>query len=158
MNNNATTNAKDFDMEHGDDGIMIDGWLCFSDGAYREINPMGVRCVATESYKKAKLIVRYWQAKLNLAVEEFTVFKSNLMSFTRACSSRRNCYPPPDSGAIKKLKSIKAKVQSLKLQLEKAEENLVNNKPADMVKREKVDTELRQKCEHIYGEIQSIEI
>ena len=154
----VTISAAEFDAEHGGDGIIVKGWVYFSDGCYRELNPKGLRVTPTDPYRRAQFVVRYWQAKLNLAVEEFMVLKRNLLAFTKASGNQRHCTPPPDRPAVERLKSIQTKVQNFKQELQKAEENLENSKPREMVQREQVDAELRVECENVFAEIQSIEI
>ena len=154
----ATINARDFDAEHRNDGVVINGWLHFSDGAYREINPLGKRCVPTDPYRKAKLIALYWQARLDLAVEEFTVFKQKLLTRTNACRNRQVCLPPPGPDAIERLESLKAKVEDFQAKLQEAEKNVGKNKPTELIQRELADAELREECEDVLLKIRGFQI
>lgn len=155
---NGTTNAREFDAEHGDNPICLNGWLYFSDGCYREVNPLGARVTPTDPYQRAKLVVKYWELKVDLALEEFTNFKQKLLFFTNNCHNRQICAPPPENDAIAKLESLKLKVQDYRLELQQAEENVKNNKPDEMVRREEVNDQLRKKCEDVLEKIRAVEI
>lgn len=148
-----------FDLEHGMDAIVVEGWLLFSDGAMREPNPIGVmKGKPRDEYKCAKLQVRYWEAKLSLAVEEFSTLKRNLLNRTKAGLNQKYCPPPPSPEAITKLKELKEKVEHLSTKLQDAEDNLENSKPEDMIRREAIDEDNRNKSAEFVGMIQDIEV
>jgi hypothetical protein len=148
-----------FDAEHGNDGIVIDGWLLFSDGAMRELSPLGMmRKVPNDIFKAAKLKVHYWEAKLGLAVEEFSTFKKNLLSRAKAALNQRYCPPPPPPEAIEKLKKLKAKVEGFQAKLVEAENNVENAKPDNMKRAEQADEDSRRKNEDFANTIMSIEV
>ncbi|MBN2456734.1 MAG: hypothetical protein JXB29_09410 [Sedimentisphaerales bacterium] len=157
-NPEPTTTAKMFDAEHGE-FICVNGWLLFEDGAARELHPYGVRKFPpADPYSRTKKIVRFWEEKLALAVDEFTTFKQKLLNFTNTCRNRNVCSPPPDEGAVKRLRELQAKVKSFQERLKEAEVDMVKAKPEEMVRQENYNNLVRQQCESRLTEIKSIEI
>ena len=150
--------VEKFDIEHGLDAVMYGaGWLLFPDAAIRETNPLGaLREPPDDLYQRAKLIVKYREIKLGLAVEEFTTFKRFLL--TQANQAHREGTPPPSQEAIATLKQLKAKAASCQALLEDAREYLEDNKPAGLRQRELNMQANREKAEDLLASLKTIEV
>jgi hypothetical protein len=154
------TRVKEFDVRHGEDSVVFNvGWLLFGNGAMREINPMGPLIEPPEdNYKRAKLVVRYHEIKLNLAAEEFNLLKHNLKLHAKVGLKERFCPPPPPQEEIERLKQLKKKVQKWQRKLEKSHKELENSKPAQLVERDKTNEGNRRANEDLLGEVERIEV
>jgi len=156
----AKRTAEEFDKRHGGNPILDENrcWLYFPDGCYRETNPLGARVEPKDPYRRAGFAVAYYQAKLELAIDEFTRFKRNLLSRTNAATKGTKAMPPPDQRAIQRLKDLQKKVNACSAELEEAREKMELVKPEAMKRQEQGDIELREEAQNVLGEIRSIEI
>lgn len=148
--------VEKFDKEHGNDYILIDGWLLFSDGAVREVRAGLMRKPPVDPYQAAKLIVRYWQAKLNLAEDEFRILKGNLL--IRVNDNLQRGYDSPGPEAIAKLEGLQKKVRGLQVRLQQAEDHLENSKSDDMLRQEKLAVDALQSCADFTAAVKKIEV
>ena len=65
-----------FDAKHGD-FVVVNGWILYEDGAMREVDFWGVlKEPPVDVYQSAKLVHRFWELRLALAVEEFKVSRN----------------------------------------------------------------------------------
>jgi len=149
--------AEEFDKLHGN-YIISEGWLYFEDGCRRERNAMGARITPNDPYRKAQCVVYYWRVKLDLAVQEFQLFKRNLLAITKASVGQRHCAPAPDDGAVNRLEELKVKVQGIKVKLEEAEELMEEARPEIEKRRERMDAEMREQNQNVAAKISTIEI
>jgi hypothetical protein len=51
-----------FDLKHGNNGVSVDGWLLFADGATREINGGQMREPSSDPFERSRAVVRYNEA------------------------------------------------------------------------------------------------
>jgi len=101
-----------FDESHGKDPVFFDGWLLFSDGASRETNPFGALCEPSpDAYQRSKFIVGYFEIKLELAVEDFTICKRNCLQPVVNVLRQKDCpLSPTIAEEVTLLKKLKKKV------------------------------------------------
>ena len=70
-NNLISQRNQQFDAKHGDDGIAINGWMVFSDGAKREThNPQGpLMEPPKDQQEREKITLQYQEEMLRRATE-----------------------------------------------------------------------------------------
>jgi hypothetical protein len=151
---------RDFDSAHGD-YVVNNGWIFYEDGATRETNPWG--CLAeppSDIYECAKLKVRFCKLKLELAIEEFSTCKRDVLLQAQANLKEKYCPAPTSTQqeAVTSLKKLKQKVESCKRKLREAQTNLENAKPAYLREREITAENNRHKNQELLLELQRIEI
>jgi hypothetical protein len=155
----TTEIIKKFHAEHGGDFVILKGWVLFSDGAVREDNSMGLLVAPpSEPYERATNIFLFYKTKLALAVEEFQVFRSDLLRQSKTNLSQKRCpnaYEPDES--LEHLKSLQKKVQNWKVKFEAAKKAVEDNKP-DWMKKRDDDSYERATNEKFVTEINKIEI
>jgi Tfp pilus assembly protein FimV len=151
-----------FEKKHGVDRVVTNGaWLLFANGAMRELNPRGALCEPPENpWECAKLKVLFREVKLALAVEEFTVYKKNLITQANAALREKRCPPPPEpqNEAVTKLKELQAKVRQCQRNLEAAKAELEASKPEGMRSQENIYSENRSKNSELILSIEQIEV
>jgi hypothetical protein len=153
---------KLFDNTHGPDFIIVDRTILYADGAFRDLNPYGVLAEPPLDEKKCnESILKFIEAKYNLAREEFQVFKNNL----RLCCENAKKYPncsnppqPPSAEAVAKLKELQKKVHHWQGKLTAARKKLEESIPEHIVKRNEFCEETRRKATSISAEIENIKI
>ncbi len=118
--------VQQFDLEHGNDPVRLGSFLYFRDGAMREINPMGRLMDPPEDrYQRDKLIVRYWQARVDRAVQAFDKKKIELHQRAEnvlQVASTPNGIPdaPPDEEDLAALRLLQNIVKRLHRKLDAA--------------------------------------
>jgi hypothetical protein len=111
--------------------------------------------------KCAKRIIEYLEIKLNLAREEFQVFKNKLTAHLRIVLEQRDCNnppSPPSDEAVAKLKELQKKVNHLQGKLTAARKKLEEAIPKHITKRNEFCEENRSKAVSISAEIENIKI
>ena len=151
-----------FDKRHGSDCVVWGGFLLYSDGAYRDRNPLGVLAEGTSDAKKcASRKLEYVEIRLNLAREEFQIYKKNLATQCRIVAEQPNCNNPPKSPSaedVAKLKELRKKVSHWQGKLTAARKNIEEAIPEHITKRNEFCEENRSKAASISAEIESIKI
>ena len=155
-------NAKvqQFDTSHGN-YVYTNGWLLFEDGAQRENNPLGrLMEPPVDPLKLAKKIEWYWQVKLDLAVEEFDLFKHQHMIHAQTALSQQMAQASLGETAevVKHLKELKKKVKHCQKGLDMAEAQIEEHKPQRLKELEELSDLNRQDAETLISEIENIEI
>jgi len=159
----VTQRIRRFDETHGggDNCVVIDGIVLFADGAYREAaNPYGLLADSPEDdYRRNKLITKFHETKLALAVEEFSVLKSDCIVDGRTALKQRDvvCPSNPDE-KVEQLKMLQKKVRVCQKNLAEAKDNLEKSKPDVLRRREKFNAYSTPKTEQFLSEITKIEI
>ena len=75
-----------FDKKHGD-FVVYGEQILYQDGAMRECSVFGLSCEPPKNPVKCQeLIIRFWELKLGLAVEEFVVRKHMLLRRAKAAA------------------------------------------------------------------------
>ena len=148
---------KDFEGNRENGIIVAPNWLLFSNGDQQEISSKAIMTTIIP-HRLAKLKLLYWQSKLQLAVDEFTVHKNHLHNYCSAQLGKRSCGNPPNEAALEKLKVLKKKVDGLLPLFNMAEENLEANRDPREIKREIEETEIRKECEDFLDELDDIQI
>jgi hypothetical protein len=94
--------VRKFDRENGNDAIQIDGWLVFSNGARREVDPHGILHDPPEdAFTRLKLSVKYHTA---LREREFEAFRAR----------RQELYGAVEAGELPELSDIRAELGALR--------------------------------------------
>jgi len=152
----VTNRVRAFDLLHGD-FIVHNGWIYFADGAIRELNPMGPLCEPpTNPIECQKKIVWFWEKKLELAVEEFSVTKRSMLAFVRAFDPRFSV-PRPSPERLQLLKNLKKKVVAASTCLDLAKLKLRELQP-NLERDERQHAEELRKLANYEQEIQQIEV
>ena len=153
--NNLTDYIKQFDCEHGD-FVVYNGFFYFEDGARRENNPHGPRCEPPQDeYERLKLVVFFWNCKLQLAIEEFHVLKQNLISTARANLNQKHL---PDQQGPAMLNELRRKVKFLQGKLKMSEFLLEEATPEEIKKREQACSFACTESEKVLKELKKIEV
>jgi hypothetical protein len=151
--------VRTFDERHGDFVLLEDDYLYFADGARRERNPLGLLDDGpTDPVKRQKRIVFFWEKKLELAIEEFSVRKRSMLAFVRAhLKDSRSAAPGRDPEQIAVLKNLKKKVVAANTCLDLAKQKLKELQPR-VERDEKQHAEALQRLAEYEQEIQHIEV
>jgi hypothetical protein len=148
-----------FDVSHGLDCVVLNGWLLFADGAMRELNPMGLlKEPKADAYECSKDVCLFYETKLFFAVEEFSTLKNNLLMRGRTALRLQNCPSPPDQETIFRLAELKKKVQAAQRKFSKAKKDMENLIPSFIRVNKKMDDENRQKNADFVSRIEEIEV
>jgi hypothetical protein len=148
---------EEFDKRHGGNAVQVDEWLVYSDGAMREVNPLGALLEPdADPFKCAQVVVRYYENRVQRAVEEFDAYKAHLTSFTTAC--RRNGHPPPGATELERLKELQQTVQARQKELDAARDRLRDATPAHRKAREQVAAECKSASERMLSAIAGIKV
>jgi hypothetical protein len=155
--NGQSLRLQEFHKLHGD-CVVINDWIVFEDGAIRETNSMGLwKEPPVDIYEKNKLIVRFHQAKLTLALDEFNTLKKNLM-FSAQAGLMNGCPCTPPEEQKEALKMLKDKVNVCKKKLDDANELLLQSKPDWLKFQEEQEIRDRQNCQRFLNDISQIEV
>ena len=154
--------VQEFDDRHGNFVFLgpMPGSLLFEDGAFRECSPYGaLREPPDDPYERAKLIVRYWTVKRDLARDEFQQFRTEMKNLAQAALNQAVAMVlPSESETRKQLNKLKAKATITQRKLDKALQELEANRPAWMVEREEQNRKHRQAAQELLATVQSVEI
>ncbi len=156
------TPIMDFHNNHSgnsDDGFIIkQGWVYYKDGASRENHLYGpMKPPPEDPFELATLKCQFRVWKLQLAVEEFTVYKKGLI--TKASPGITNPYPsPPSPVEMEKLSALEKKVLKLKLRVERARAKMESYRTPEAVARSEATEGRAAECMEAVKEIQAIEI
>ena len=143
--------------ENGDDGIMVDGWMIYSNGAMREATPLGALLdPPADLYERAKIKVRYRQALMQRAADAFNERKRYLLSAAEA--ARRNGYPPPTERELTELKQLQQVVQKCQRDLEATRTEVVKHTPAWMQSSATTAQENQQSGERFIADVTGIKV
>ena len=156
----VNSRIKAFDENHGN-FVYVDGWLLFEDGAQRENNPLGALIgPPPDPLKLAKKIRWYWQVKLDLAVEEFDLYKRKHMQHASNGLKQQVVSAPlkPTDEVVKHLKELQKKVRACQGQLKAAEKIAEQHKPPRLKELEERSERFRNEAETLIAEIENIEI
>ena len=127
----------------------------------REIHPLGMlQEPPKDPYQRHRLVVKYHQRKLQLAIEEFDLMKGNYVVHAKTSLRQKYCSPPPaeTQSAVTQLKALKEKVILCKKNLKKAEAEFENNRPARQVELEKMNNQHREENSAFLLALKEIEI
>lgn len=153
---------EQFDTKNGDDAICIDGWLLFSNGAMRELNPLGALIDPPEdAIKRSRNIVRYRHELVQRAENEFKELKRQLLQQAQLSvqHAAANTPPPPPSNAdLEKLKRLQELVQERRRQFADAREQLKNDMPEAMKEREARAVNIRESGMRLITALEGIKI
>jgi len=152
----VTSRVRTFDEKHGD-FVVFDNWIYFQDGGIRELNPFGpLMEPPTNPIECQKKIVWFWEKKLELAVEEFSVTKRSMLAFVRAFDPRFSV-PRPSPERLQLLKNLKKKVVAANTCLDLAKLKLRELQP-EVERGEKQRAEEMQRLAEYEKQIQEIEV
>ncbi|MBA4411586.1 MAG: hypothetical protein C0397_19485 [Odoribacter sp.] len=159
MNFGVKERVSAFDKQHGS-FVRLEDYLLFEDGAMREVNPMGLLASPPkDNYQRTRLICKYYQRRLDLAVEEFDERKQHFTHHAKVGLRQKNCPPPiaETQEAVTQLKALRAKVKLCQKNLEQAKVAMDACCPNRMAKDE-IETTNRQSNEDFLNAIEAIEI
>lgn len=151
---------ENFDNTHGglSSAILEDGWLLFPDGCSRERHPWGVQHTPSNPFERSKRIVKYWELRLQLTVEQFQFFRQQLLGKTKVAQAATFSPPPPRKEEIEKLKELQKKVLTCQKQLSKAKAAVEDSTPEQIRERRNVSELNRRENQAALSEINAIEV
>lgn len=158
---NLITRTQQWDQKQGGDGITVDGWVFFSNGACRERNPMGcAREPDPDLQKRAKDIVFYHEEVLRRATVKFKETKEALLTPAKfnLRETLRTPEAPNTEQALATLKQLRADVALAQVRLDEARANLVLAKPQWQVEQEERAARNRQANEEYIAAIDALKI
>jgi hypothetical protein len=127
----------EFDKKHSKDGpgVQDGGFVYYPNGAYRDINSLGVLCDAVpdrwEPNKLERRIIRYWELRLRKTEDAFNQKKQGWMRTAKTRQQESAVGPPPENTtkAANELKALKQEVLTLRTKLAEARKELDKNLP-----------------------------
>lgn len=147
---------REFDRQHGD-AVVMGNWLLYCDGALRELTAVGATIEPPrDNIERRKLIVKYREVKLELAVEEFRVLKRELIR--KGKQAVKGVENAPTEDDVKKLKELQSKVRKCQVLLadEKKELNRLIKPYNPELEKEEAAVMARKR--DILSEIQKLEV
>ncbi|GEM_PF-2696538 len=155
--------ARIFDEENAQDSggeppIILNDRVYFANGNWRELDALGIRANLKDPYKKANMVLYYWETRLQEKSEEFARLKQGLLNHTRAVTAKRWADPPLSQNHIDKLKTLKKEVLRLQSKVQEAAKALEAAKPQVVKDREQRDAEIREEVSQAFDQIRAIEI
>jgi hypothetical protein len=156
------TLGQQFNLKHGDDGIIIKGYVYFSDGATREANSYGLLSDPPyNSEERCKLILYYWEERLRRAIAFFDEQKGNLVSQARGNLHEEVCTPPPPCDtewAVQQLKKVQDAVKEVQKKRDEARMNLEKVTPKWKIERAIQAQANKEKNQQFLAAVISIEV
>jgi len=151
-------------MKQNENCIMLsDGWILYDDGTLQENSASGYGTIKKpdNEFERSRLIVIYWQKKLELCVAEFDDKKATWLAAARNRLGKKGNPggPPADTTeAVALLTALKAKVHHCQEMLSEAEQNLERNTPTQLRKNIDIAEQNRARIADFVGSIEKIEI
>ncbi len=139
------------------------GRVMFMNGAYMESSPNGLQIEPPDdAHELAKDKVRFHQARLDLATEEFVKLKQQLVSFTNTVLSDGSDNPGASQESIVRLKGLQLKVKNYRRNLDRVQGKLEklgdDSEQGEIEHYEKLHTENSQRNQAILSELQGIRV
>jgi hypothetical protein len=149
-----------FCKRHGEFVCDESGWIYHENGAHRDRNPLGLLAEPDQDlYERSKMIVRYWELKHDLAVEEFQNYKNHQKLIARSCLTQQvPGVVTNQTEARKQLVRLKKKVVNNQRKLDTALAQVEANEPKWMQERENQNQRFRQKAQELLSTVEAIEI
>lgn len=123
MNALAHSLVQQFDIRHGADGIRCGAQVVYSDGAHRDIHPLGLLAdPSPNDHERLTWVLQHHEAHLQRAVEAFDERKQQLVH--QANAATRDSYGSPDEGDLEELKQLQAVVNKHKKAVQKTRAKL----------------------------------
>jgi len=143
--------------------VLSDGWVLHLDGTLQENSTSGYGTIKRpeNEHEKSKLIVMFWQKKLELSIAEFDDKKVHWLASARNSLGREGNpggTPVETTEAVGILNTLKAKVDYAKEMLAEAEQKLEKSTPTQKKKDNNISEENRQRLGDFVGTIERIEI
>lgn len=151
---------EQFDAKHGGNGIRIDGWVLFADGAQREYGLSGygmLREPPNDLWERAKLTVIYYEHQLRQLTVQFNEMKQQLRAMAQSHIQQVDVLPPPTEH-LAKLKQLQVAIKSCQANLKKARERVEHEKPEQLRRREQMNAECKQRNEDFIKELEAIQV
>ena len=123
----VNTRVAAFDEANGNDPIVIDEMLAFSNGALRDINPIGALIdPPADNYERMKLVKRYWEVRTQRAQEEFNHAKNHYVIHAKAGMDAAAAPAPieDETSAVEKLTALQRDVKACQAALAKVRKSL----------------------------------
>lgn len=159
MSNGNNTPVKDFHTKHSlndKSGFVFDGnWIIYIDGASRENASFGaMQEPSKDKRERLKVIERFYELKLKLAVQEFTLYKQGLKAKTKL--SIMNRYPQPATDEeIARLQHLRDKRDGLRAIQQKMEKEKERIKSQQMIDSEE-GLSIQEECAASLRKIEGI--
>ncbi len=156
--------VQQFDLEHGNDPVRLGSHLLFRNGAMREVHPMGRLMDPPENgYQRDKLIVRYWQARVDRAVQAFDKKKTELRQRAEnvlQAAIEPNGIPdaPPDEEDLAQLKVLQNIVKRLHRKLDIANARVQAVESRTSRADEEIAESIREAASSALADINKIEV
>jgi hypothetical protein len=154
--------VKQFDEKHGSDYLRVGVWLIYSDGAYREVNPLGLLAEPpADAYERCKLQVQYREEALRQTAAAFKELKEVLTRQTEEAVrwANSNAPPaPPKPEDLQRLRALRGKVAMRQVELNEARQALLDARPLHVKLREQAAQVALPKIEAVRTELASIKI
>lgn len=149
---------EQFVTHHGEYVKLEDDKFLFQDGAWCEGSPMGIMAEPPEdSTQLAKLMVKFWSAKLNRAVSAFEQLRDQLHNAAQA--AKQSGYSPPDDEDLAPLLQLQKTVKGLQKKVANAKAD-VEASPAQQRLRKHAAERARsaQAAETVAAKIKAIRV
>jgi len=143
--------------------VLDNGWLLFPDGDMRENSNSQYATLRKpeNDLERCRLIVLYWQKKLELSVAEFDDRKSRWLASARAklkSDGNPGGLEVTEEEAVAVLNTMKSKINHCREQLTEAEKELEQVTPRQLKQTESITEANRTRNSDFVSAIESIEI
>lgn len=150
-----------FHERHGADCVDIDGYRVYSDGAYRDIDPIGILAEPdSDLFVRSQRVIEYWEERTDRAVDAFDEAKDVYASFCRAAAHEPSVPATPwaKEQATEHLKKLRAEVHTCQAQLKNARAELKRHEPPHSRERAKRNARQRDDAAELLRAVSQIRI
>ena len=154
------TKVQEFHEAHGY-FVSVGDWLIFADGAVRENASMGIMKPPPENdYERWKLICKFWEVKLELAIGEFDHKKQTYITAASYAlkEPRPGGLPCEQDEAIEELKELKKKVSYCQRKFEQAQAEVEKLTPQNKNLQADIYQQNRERLGNFISALSKIEI
>lgn len=145
-----------FDAANGKDGIIVDGWILYSNGARREGGVGVMMDPPTDPYQRCQLHLRYREAILATATKAFADLRQKLR--WEAEANMRAGYAPPDEEGLTQLEALQEAARGRQRDVEKARAELAANIPESRRRAEEATNANRDSGQEFISKIDNIKL
>ena len=153
----------EFHEKHGGDCVDIEalGIRIYPDGAYRDLDPHGILAEPSpDLYKRAGLIVDYWEEKEARAIDAFEEYKERVEGLAELVQRERSApaFPFSKDQAVAELTKLRDAVKTCQAKLRAARADLKKHEPPHLKQRAQRNAERRAQASDLLSATRRIQI
>lgn len=148
---------EQFDVANGSDGIVINGWVTYSNGAQMENSQYGAMHDPPENpWERAKIQLTYHERLRSNARKQFDEWKQQCI--WAASAAEKHGLPGTTPADITRLEALQAEVQRLDINLREAQAQVERHMPPELKAREEQTARNREAGSSALQEIINIRV